>query len=114
MTLFDNVTAAFFAKTGPEVARDATVIETSASTTPIIVELAPIVAEEPTLHQTFTMSVWPGLMITTRAAPATVRDVPILKIQAAIGSPPAFRVRTPVISTAAAAVYIPGISVCPP
>jgi hypothetical protein len=52
MILFESVTAAFFAKTGPVDARVATVTDTCAITTPIIVALAPMVADEPTFHQT--------------------------------------------------------------
>jgi hypothetical protein len=54
-----------------------------------------MVAEDPTFHHTFTWSVV-LFSILTMAAPATVRVVPIWKIHAARGSPPAFRVSVPV------------------
>jgi hypothetical protein len=90
-------TVATLARRGPVEASDDAVTDWSAITTPSIVALAPIVAEDPTFHQTFTCSVdvaW--FVICTRAPPATVRVVPIWKIHAAKGSPPAFKMSVPV------------------
>ncbi len=82
----NSVTAATDASRGPVSAPVPTEMDWSAMITPIMVVDAPMVAEVPTFHHTFIVTV-AGLSMVTVAPTAVVRVVPIWKTHTAFGSP---------------------------
>lgn len=101
--LLSRVTAPFRANSCPlKLAPVVAVMEVRASTDPAKEELVPKVADEPTCQKT--LQAWASPIKTTELAPAVISVDAALKINTALGSPPASSVKAPVRPKVPAAV----------
>jgi hypothetical protein len=108
--LVDIVTLATLASRAPVLAPSPAVTDWSAMITPRMSAPAPTVADEPTLHQTFTQSL-AELTMTTLACVTIINVEVVWKIHAAFGSFWASSVRVPSRPRPPSLWYTPAVRV---